>query len=98
MAARVGASIPDVSTARPLGLAGQRKLLLCLDDVHWADETTLSWLQFIMPRLSQSGLTLLATYRSNEAEPLAALLRTARWGWCGRCFWTIRKLWQGFSW
>jgi DNA-binding SARP family transcriptional activator/predicted ATPase len=61
-----------------LGLAGQRKLLLCLDDVHWADETTLSWLQFIAPRLPQSGLTLLATYRSNEAEPLAALLRASQ--------------------
>ncbi|UCG22855.1 MAG: AAA family ATPase [Chloroflexota bacterium] len=61
-----------------LGLTGRRPLLLCLDDLHWADETTLSWLQFIAPRLSASGITLLATYRSDEAEPLEALLRTAQ--------------------
>ena len=61
-----------------LGLAGRQTLLLCLDDLHWADETTLSWLQFIAPRLSGSGITLLATYRSDEAESLEALLRTAQ--------------------
>jgi predicted ATPase len=61
-----------------LGLTGPRPLLLCLDDLHWADETTLSWLQFIAPRLYGSGITLLATYRSDEAEPLEALLRTAQ--------------------
>jgi len=54
-------------------MAARRSLLLCLDDLQWADETTLSWLQFIAPRLPDSGLCLLATYRSEEAASLAAL-------------------------
>jgi DNA-binding SARP family transcriptional activator len=58
-----------------LGLAAQRRLLICLDDLHWADETTLGWLQFFGPRLPGSGLCLLATYRTEEATPLADLQR-----------------------
>lgn len=61
-----------------LALAGKRPVLLCFDDLHWADETTLGWLQFMLPRLQGSGLRLLATYRTEEARALADLQRGAR--------------------
>ena len=56
-----------------LGLAARHPLMLCLDDLQWADETTLSWLQVLAPRLSGSALRLLATYRSAEANHLLPL-------------------------
>ncbi|MCB0137444.1 MAG: AAA family ATPase, partial [Caldilineaceae bacterium] len=53
------------------GLAGDSPLLLCLDDVHWADEATLGWLAYVSNRLSDSGLCIMATYRAVDAERLA---------------------------
>jgi DNA-binding SARP family transcriptional activator len=53
-----------------LSLASDTPLLLCLDDVHWADEATLGWLQNVSLRLAASNLCILATYRSNEAASL----------------------------
>lgn len=53
------------------GLAGDSPLLLCLDDVHWADEATLGWLAYVSNRLSGSGLCILAAYRAVDAERLA---------------------------
>jgi tetratricopeptide (TPR) repeat protein len=52
------------------GLARCNRLLLCLDDVHWADEATLGWLQQITPRLPGSELVILAVYRTQEADSL----------------------------
>ncbi len=51
-------------------LATDSPLLLCLDDVHWADEATLGWLQYVTKRLQGSQICLIATYRSQEAAPL----------------------------
>lgn len=55
------------------GLANRHSLLLCLDDLHWADEATLAWLTYLTGRLSKSHICLLATYRSQEAQSLAGL-------------------------
>lgn len=52
-----------------LGLAaGLRPVLLCLDDLHWADGTTLDWLGFLGRRLSNSRLLILGTYRHGEMD------------------------------
>lgn len=61
-----------------LHLARRLPLLLCLDDLHWADQTTLDWLEYLAPRLPGSGLCLMATFRSQEARPLASLRQTVR--------------------
>jgi DNA-binding SARP family transcriptional activator/tetratricopeptide (TPR) repeat protein len=53
-----------------LGLATDGSVLLCLDDIHWADEATLGWLQYATARLPGSGLCMLATLRSDEASRL----------------------------
>ena len=50
-----------------LGLAVQRSpLVLCLDDLHWADEATLSWLGYLARRLASAPLLVLGTYSSEE--------------------------------
>lgn len=57
-------------------LASGEPLLLCLDDVHWADEATVSWLEYVTKRLAGSNICLVATYRSHRAAALADWRRT----------------------
>ena len=52
-------------------------LLLCLEDLHWADKPTLLLLQHLARRLAGSRLRLMATYRDAELgldHPLSAVL------------------------
>lgn len=49
-------------------------LLLCLDDLHWADAATLEWLLYLANRLALQGLEhllILGAYRTSEATRLA---------------------------
>ena len=57
------------------GLAPDSRLLLCLDDVHWADRATRGWLHYMTRRLPGSRICILAIYRSANA---AALLEWQR--------------------
>lgn len=52
------------------GLAGDSPLLLCLDDIHWADDATLGWLAYVTTRLAASGICIFASYRTQEAGRL----------------------------
>jgi DNA-binding SARP family transcriptional activator len=57
-----------------LGLAaGPHPLLLCLDDLHWADSATLDWLAYLGRRLEGNRLLILGTYRSEEATSVEEL-------------------------
>jgi tetratricopeptide (TPR) repeat protein len=57
-----------------LGLAGDsRSVLLCLDDLHWADGTTLDWLAYLGRRLHSSRLLVLGTFQSQEAGAVSGL-------------------------
>lgn len=56
--------------------AGPQPVLLCLDDLHWADDATLDWIAYLGPRLQNSRLVLLASYRSEEAHAVAELRHT----------------------
>jgi DNA-binding CsgD family transcriptional regulator len=47
--------------------------LLVLEDVHWADESTLDLLRFLGRRIGTSRGTVLATYREDEVGPLHPL-------------------------
>ena len=59
-----------------LGLAqGPQPVLLCLDDVHWADSTTLEWLVYLGRRLRGSRLLVIGTYRREEADAVSGLRR-----------------------
>jgi DNA-binding SARP family transcriptional activator/tetratricopeptide (TPR) repeat protein len=46
-------------------------LLLCLDDVHWADGATRGWLHYLTGRLGGSQICILATYRAPEQAAVA---------------------------
>jgi DNA-binding SARP family transcriptional activator len=50
--------------------SGSRPLLLCLDDLHWADGATLDWLPFLARRLSDSCLLVVGTYRTGKQEAI----------------------------
>ena len=58
-------------------LARQRPLLLLLDDLHWADASTLALLGYLVRQVHGAPITFLATARRPEPRsPLAALLQT----------------------
>ncbi len=60
-----------------LGLTeGPHPVLLCLDDLHWADGTTLDWLAYLGRKLHGSRLLVIGTYRSEEADTLSGLRRS----------------------
>lgn len=48
-------------------------LVLCLDDLHWADEATLSWLEHLSRKLKAAPILVLGTYRTEGAVTLARL-------------------------
>lgn len=58
-----------------LGLADNLRVILCLDDLHWSDESTLLWLQYVSNRLYASRICICATYCAQEADTLARLRR-----------------------
>ncbi len=58
-------------------IAAEHGLLLFIDDLHWADQGTLSLLYYILRDLRKERVMLLAAYREIEldrAHPLAAAL------------------------
>lgn len=62
-----------------LGLAvHEAPLLLCVDDLHWADETTLDWLSAISMRLADSQVCILGTFRLEERESLREIQHAYR--------------------
>jgi DNA-binding SARP family transcriptional activator len=57
-----------------LGLvAGSRPVLFCLDDLHWADDSTLAWLAFLGHKLYGSRLLIVGTFQSGHAQVVAGL-------------------------
>ena len=56
-----------------LTLSRRSPVLLCLDDLHWADSTTQDWLSYVARYVRRSRLFILGTYRSEEADSLWAL-------------------------
>ncbi len=55
-------------------LAGQQPpLILCLDDLHWADATTLRWLAYFSRQIPAAPVLAVGTCRSEEASTLATL-------------------------
>ena len=51
-------------------------LMLVLDDLHWANESTLLMLEHVVSRLGASRVCLVATYRDSELGRYDALRRT----------------------
>lgn len=47
-------------------LAGRGPLLLCLDDAHWADRSSLRWLLYVAPRIAELPLGVAIATRPSE--------------------------------
>ena len=65
-----------------LGLAASREpVILCLDDLHWADSTTLDWLAHMGRKLHGNRLLVLGAYQLEEASAVSGLRQNlVRWG------------------
>jgi predicted ATPase/DNA-binding CsgD family transcriptional regulator len=58
-------------------LSAQAPIMLIVEDLHWADQSTLDLLRFLVGMLGRERLLLIATYRSDElhsAHPLRTML------------------------
>ena len=53
-------------------------LLLCLDDLHWADKASLDWLIDLSRRLADSRVCILCTYRLEEPNSVQDVKRAYR--------------------
>jgi DNA-binding SARP family transcriptional activator len=51
----------------------QPPLLLCVDDLHWADESTLAWLGYVVRHLKTAPILLMGAYRPEEMAAVASL-------------------------
>jgi len=48
-------------------------LVLCLDDLHWADEATLTWLGYLARHIRDAPILVLGAYRTEEGGRVTAL-------------------------
>jgi class 3 adenylate cyclase/tetratricopeptide (TPR) repeat protein len=55
--------------------AEERPLLLVLEDLHWADESTLLLLEYLAPNLPEMPVMIVGTFRDDEVEPTSPLAR-----------------------
>ena len=55
--------------------------MICLDDLHWADDVTLAWLGYVGRRVQAASVLVLGACRSEETAQLATLRDT--WAWAG---------------
>jgi DNA-binding CsgD family transcriptional regulator len=49
-------------------LAAERPLVLAVEDLHWADRSTLDLLAFVVANLAEAAVVVVATYRSDELD------------------------------
>src|ERR671914_2981187 len=71
------ASVFEALLALLESLADERILLLVIEDLHWADSSTRSFLRFLSRTLCGEGIVVVGTYRSDELHrrhPLRPLL------------------------
>ena len=55
--------------------AADRPLLLVLEDLHWADESTLLLLEYLSLHVAEMPVMLVGTFRDDEVEPSSPLAR-----------------------
>jgi DNA-binding CsgD family transcriptional regulator/tetratricopeptide (TPR) repeat protein len=59
-------------------LAAERPLVLAVEDLHWADQSTLDLLAFLVVNLTEGAVVLVGTYRSDEPDRYRRLRRLRR--------------------
>jgi hypothetical protein len=86
LAARSGPAAPDSDRIRLFGeiltlleqLALTQPVVVLVEDLHWADDSSRELLAFLVANLAESQLLLLGTYRPAEAGPLRGLIAELR--------------------
>lgn len=70
---------------RCLFAIAQRPTVLVLDDLQWADEATMAWIEHVSSRLAGRRILVAGTYRTGEPAPSLHRLRQRliRDGWDG---------------
>ena len=72
----------DIASQFLAALTRPAGLVVVLDDVHWADPSSIELLEFVAATLTDMRLVVVATYRDTEAQPdhpfFATLSRLAR--------------------
>ena len=71
------AQLFEALTRLVLAVSPQAPLLLFLDDLHWADDTTLAWLGTLARRIANERVLLLLAYRSDALNRDLLALREA---------------------
>jgi len=62
-----------------IALSRQRPLILFIDDLHWADQTTLALLQYLARHVTRERMLLIGAYRTEDmSEPLANTVRSLK--------------------
>ena len=59
-----------------VGTTTHRPVLLVIDDLHWADESTLQLLRHVVSSIRNDSLMIVGAFRSNEVGPAAPLADT----------------------
>ena len=57
-------------------LAGERPLVVVVDDVHWADEASLRALDFLARRVEGSSIAIILAMRQGEPVPAGSMLES----------------------
>ncbi|MEV4235707.1 AAA family ATPase [Nocardia sp. NPDC049737] len=86
LAMRTGAAEPESDRIRLFGeiltvfeqLAISQPVVLVLEDLHWADDSSRELLAFLIANLTQRDLLLIGTYRPTDSEPLRRLVTGLR--------------------
>lgn len=60
----------DAIARQVIGLLGDEPAVIVLDDLQWADEESLAFVDFLAPDAEQRGLVVIATVRRGELLPL----------------------------
>jgi predicted ATPase/DNA-binding SARP family transcriptional activator len=55
---------------------GAHPLLICIDDLHWSDAATLTWLEYLGSQLRGQRILVLGTVRGDESAAVNALRRS----------------------
>src|SRR5439155_189647 len=71
--ANVKALVFDALRALVRETAASKPFILCLEDLHWADSTTVEYLNVVIRELDGTRAMVLGTFRSNEVDRFAPL-------------------------
>lgn len=86
--------------------AAESPLVVCLDDLHWTDDSSLAVLSYLVPSLAQQPILFIASWRDTEAlddeqaltlADIGRLAEGHRFELSGLSVAAVGKIWSGFG-